>query len=1281
MKTFNKRKKMINNQSTPRMKTPVKYLIVAMAASIMTPISQADVKNKQIGDLEIYQAATPGKTTLMLMIDKSGSMDRDGNGGGVWACEMGGYSNVTGFNQNSGTTPNYIRKGCYYKTLQNFDRLTRVKDGLFDLLQGNAAKNITKLSDDIVVGLSFFSATGREGYISVPARALNQSVTNNGVTKTQREWLLQNIADIAGYYGTPTAHAYAEVGAYMMGTNTTNTVQASASGMRYSSADSKSGANYLKPASLLEDNAQCSGQGIYFLTDGNPNSTSYDSSTAVMRASLEDKGSSFSCDGSLLSNINGEDSWDCIYKYSQALLDPSKNPAGRMFKTAVVGFGSDFNTIPSYDKTKTEAENIRSIDGATAQGFVKNAAKWGVYGKGGWYRGSSSEDVVNSITEFLGTIGSTYIAPIPSGTIVVPDDPYRADSQLAIAFYPIVQADVGNNPATWLGNLKKYNLNEGTLYGKANSPLFLDASGALSPTTEDLWSATSVANANNAVTSGGYTNRLPAPTTAPNNVRTLYLEDYTATGTATSATKPKLRKFGVNAAGKVTLDGNPISASNKFNDTATYSDDRVRTLIEFLGFTLTESQKKQAIKDLVLTAAPSAIQIAGATIHSTPSMVSYSATLDKDGKITDQRDDYVLFGSSDGALHLVNADDYKTNGNGGKEEFAFIPKLMLSSQLEALKTKGTGIDVGKPYVGVDAPWLVSATYHYDFDNKQVTVTPCANDNTVLGDRDCEITGIYAYGGLRMGGEGLYGLDLSTRTTPSLMFAKNPTSAGFDRMGQIWAKPTKAKIKTSANDAGTEVLVFGGGYDTCYEDENYQVGTTTSSLNNQRGQACNRTTNTEAIGNAVYIVNAKTGDLIWSASSSATPTPSNRVSTMTNSIVGGITALDRNNDGFMDQLYFADLGGQVFRADFTNAGATQYNTDGSIKLGSDNKPTLTTSFANTRVVRMLQPAFSGANTKFNHRFYERPVVSFYRGDSTFNNGRLFAMVNVISGDRSSPLSKIRSDNTYADRLYGIMDTDVTLEDKILYADDFTTRKESTATNAPKVQKVVDLTADTTATSKLLALPSGTLPLNLTTKKDAITAVKGKQGWYYPLTRFDGYSGVKYTKGVGRSEVINNFLYTTTYNPDMSYGAAAACSAKVTGGSERQLYCLPYGVCLKESKNSSGAATDEYAASKNGTGGFVRAGQGIQELTLGPRSSTLANQRLLIGIQTLTNRALGRVDFGNDSGKHLFGETGSNNTGLDSGSQLGVSKDGDGSAAENIFHERYALKPNTWYEAAK
>lgn len=154
--------------------------------------------------------------------------------------------------------------------------------------------------------------------------------------------------------------------------------------------------------------------------------------------------------------------------------------------------------------------------------------------------------------------------------------------------------------------------------------------------------------------------------------------------------------------------------------------------------------------------------------------------------------------------------------------------------------------------------------------------------------------------------------------------------------------------------------------------------------------------------------------------------------------------------------------------------------------------------------------------------------------------------------------------------------------------------------------------------------------------------------------------------------------------MNYGVTESCSAKIKGGSERQLYCLPYGICLKQTTDSAGAAIDEYAASKNGTAGFARAGQGIQELTLGPRSSTLSNQRLLIGTQTITDRAYNRVDFGDDGGKLLAGDTGSNNIGLDRISQplSGLSKTtGDGSAPENIYNDRYTLKPNTWYEVNK
>ena len=256
------------------------------------------------------------------------------------------------------------------------------------------------------------------------------------------------------------------------------------------------------------------------------------------------------------------------------------------------------------------------------------------------------------------------------------------------------------------------------------------------------------------------------------------------------------------------------------------------------------------------------------------------------------------------------------------------------------------------------------------------------------------------------------------------------------------------------------------------------------------------------------------------------------------------------------------------------------------------------------------------------------------------------MNVISGNRSAPLSTLRSDNTYANRVYGIIDNDVTNAD--LYKNDFTT-------------SVKDLTE-----SKLtnLATALGSAP-NEAAKIAAKSAmVEGtKQGWYYPLTRFDGYNNVRYNKGVGDSVVINNLLYTTVYNPDKLYGTVSSCSAKISGGSERQLYCLPYGVCME-------------ASSGTGTGGYLPAGQGIQELTLGAYNEENTDLKVLIGNRTITERALeinragyGTDTFKNDSNiKDLYPGEGSRPT------QVG----GDGTAGEYIFNERYTMQPRIWYE---
>lgn len=1291
--------------ATDKIATSLKHLVVVMASIIAIPVSQADVANKRIGDLEIYKPAETGKTTITMMLDTSGSMDATVTKD---ACDYPSgttYKSVS--TEWSTTTPRYSRKYCntnsryYYRQTSNgkwyrcgtsdglgstsnsnstcstevetpssldeyslqtssgtkyyykdkfYDRLTRLKDAIFTLMDNSqldpnkVSIGIGQFSSQSGSNNKYTSADGVSGKILVPAAL---------VTDAQRSLIKTEIAGLIGYNGTPTANAYAEVGAYMLGTKTSGT----GSGFDKSVSSSKSGSSsYISP--LLKPSS-CDGRGIYFLTDGAPNSST--KPLDLMKLALNGYNLKIPTD-SLPSGSESNNGMTAVGAFARALRDSTISPLGtdQEIYTAVVGFGADFDVDRVADAALPEAKrvirnlpytnpktgvttnrdfyNCANIVGKTDNDTkdARNACNWGEkahpslagvggFGEGGFYSAQSTEDIVNSIVSFVSDLNQT-LPSTPSGTISIPDDPYRADSQLAVAYYPTLQPKVGDSAVIWEGNLKKYSLNEGTLYGKSGSKLFKNIAGELNPATQDLWSDKDYPGANDKVESGGFYSQLNTPATGVASVRNLYVEDWKSATDQTTV----LRKVGVNAAGKMIVDNNPLS-STTFQDTGTYTQETLRKLLNYLGFDKLPSTST-AVKDMTLTSAhvSAAIKVVGATIHSTPASVSYSATLDKDGRVTDNRDDYVLFGSTEGGLHLVDAANQ--SAGGGKEKFVFIPREILkdASKSAALIKGATKSDIGSPNFGIDAPWLVTADYKYDFDNKKVNIDTTNNK------------GVFAYGGLRMGGDAFYGLNLNDSNSPSMMFSITPATTGFSRIGQIWGKPTKAKIKTSSSDSGTDVLVFGGGYDMCYENESFQVG-----INDQLLGSCSN--KASAQGNAVYIINAKTGALLWSASNSGSPTTT--VATMTNSIVAGITTLDRDNDGFMDHIYFADLGGQLFRADFTNAGFVKPVTSGTASPQ--------TAFTNTRVTRVLQSAYTGTDTRFNYRFYERPNVSFYRNPTT---NTLFALVNMISGDRSSPLSKIR-DESKADRLYGIIDSDVTKPDNIFYASNFTTVGNANG------QKIADLTGNNTSISDLAELPTaiGTLSATgytLAQKNAVINTLKAgtKKGWYYPLTRFDGYGNVRYTKGIGKSEIIDSFLYTTVYNPDMSYGSANSCAAEITGGSERQLYCLPYGICADD-------------LSKNATGGYIRAGKGIQELTLGPRSSTLSNQRLLIGTQTLAERVDGRVDFGTDGGKGLFNPK---PEGLTQGLKPTDQVIGDGTAPTLIHNDRFTLQPKTWYE---
>lgn len=1316
----------VYSKRSNRQSWPIKALAIAVVIGLTGTVTQAaTVNRKPIGDLEIYAPAKPGTATIFMMLDTSGSMGDDfiddDYGSSYRNCSTSSVSsekinaviykrkldpsaedgllrdvdgNTVKDFQNKYATISFTPSGCTVNRVTRYSRLVRLQIALIELLaddvykSDNSLKDTGSLADDYEIGLGNYSykGDGRSGVVVVPTKAL---------TAEQRAKLIESTKDLQATGGTPTSHALAESGAYMMGTTTApdikivgereyrgrtyywrkcnsnetsfsldydskryvnacsswtdwstnsnilpyydNYTNTSNNGRIYYEGSNNSDSGFINSADVAKkadlnrylsplNPKECSGNGIYLLTDGEPNGSSNDRSKTLMNTSLLGATSPLSvssCNG--LSGGSSNGAWGCMADYAEVLRNPANNPLGLPIKTATVGFGKAFDgltgkrsiVIDGKTKEVTDCDSGRNVNANTRNlcklGERKGDNEVKTFGDGGFYYTEESADIAASIVDFASGLVQI-INTAPSGTITIPEDPYRAANQLPYAYLPMLDPSIASASSIWRGNLKKYELNKGTLFGNSSKLLYKDVAGNLDEKTQDLWQTADFkvegSIANNNITAGGVYAQLRTPSSSLGSVRSLYVEDYTSSGNTT----PILRKLSVDSSGKP-------QGFDKLIDTGAYSQLNQRRLLSFLGFTSVLTNDGQPtstteVKNLVLTRPTNETKVLGGVVHSKPEAISYSATLDDNGRITDTRDDYVLFGSMDGALHLVDADD-------GKEEVAIIPRSMLIAQPEALVDGSIRDRVGEPYFGVDAPWLVTTDYNFDLPGKQVRVEEVAGEK-----------GMFAYGGLRMGGEAFYGMNISKKAEPKMLFtitkaglsstttAKSNT-VGFERLGQIWNKPTSAKIRMSKDADPINVLVFGGGYDMKYEDDSYVP-----------------TASAPAKGNAIYVINAQSGELIWSTSGESGGTKNIKTDKMINSMVGGITVLDRDNDGLMDHLYAADLGGQVFRADFENARPEKYGF------------TEVASFSNKRVTRVLNAAPSTeAFKKYAYRFYDRPIVSFYRnegisGQTIANNGKLFALVNVISGNRSAPLSTLRNNNDYANRVYGIIDTDITNAD--LYKSGFT----------PVTQNLTE------AELVNLATTLGASPSEAQKNAAKVNMIKGsKQGWYYPLTRFDGYNNVRHNKGVGDSAVINNLLYTTVYNPDKQYGTVASCAAKISGGSERQLYCLPYGVCMD-------------STSVSGTGGYIPAGQGIQELTLGAYDKDNTDVKILIGTTTITDR----IEAANRAGYGLDGiKNDSNIKDLYPGEPSRPTQaTGDGTAAEFLFNERYTLQPRAWYE---
>lgn len=222
----------------------------------------------------------------------------------------------------------------------------------------------------------------------------------------------------------------------------------------------------------------------------------------------------------------------------------------------------------------------------------------------------------------------------------------------------------------------------------------------------------------------------------------------------------------------------------------------------------------------------------------------------------------VVVGANDGMVHAFN-------GTTGEEAFAYVPSTFFPR-----RTSNPGATPGLLA-------LTESTYDHQF---------YADGSFGLGDV-YQGSGwkTYLAGGFGSGGRGIFALDVTPRasfaagnvlwerTAPDTSTTSG-TGADWNDLGYVFGEPTVARVKTSNNDPGTWVVIFGNGYAS------------------NTGKA------------ALYIVNATSGTLLKKIVVEDSDTSSNN----------GLSAVTAylDSERFVTHVYGGDLRGNLWKFSLT-----------------------------------------------------------------------------------------------------------------------------------------------------------------------------------------------------------------------------------------------------------------------------------------------------------------------------------------------------------------------------
>lgn len=342
----------------------------------------------------------------------------------------------------------------------------------------------------------------------------------------------------------------------------------------------------------------------------------------------------------------------------------------------------------------------------------------------------------------------------------------------------------------------------------------------------------------------------------------------------------------------------------------------------------------------------------GDALHSRPMPLNYGSA---NGYGASNPAIYLAVASNDGMLRMIR-NTTQGGAESGEEVWAFIPRRSLAAQ-KTLRDNVPGV-----------------RHPYTFDGAPVAYIEDKNLNGSIESGDS----VYLYTGMRRGGKAYYALDVTSPENPRLMWTIDDSSSDFAELGYTFSTPRVGLVKTGSGP--TPVVMFAGGYDL-NKDDRGGVG------------------DDDAEGNAIYVVNAETGDLIWKATrgSGGASGRSFEHPALVDSIPSPLTIADTDGDGYTDRLLVGDSGGNIWRADLA---------------GSDTNDWKLSLLAN---VGRHSDGASGKTS--DRRFFHRPDLV-----QTKDEEGLFDAVLIGSGDRADPLD---GGGTTSNFFYMIKDRNTTV----------------------------------------------------------------------------------------------------------------------------------------------------------------------------------------------------------------------------------------------------------------